>query len=294
MRIQNLWYARRKLRKRIAVSPSEEGTVKCELPWGLSIHVSPADAIGEKIIRLGVFDLAVCEAIARLASPGDLIVDAGANCGQMTSLMACAAGFMGKVLAIEPHPRTFDLLRRNVAEWRFRQDISVISLHQCALAAESGSAELVEPAGFSQNSGLARLSTGETHIGRHVVKAVRLDELLSECPRIAMLKLDVEGYELKVLEGSSDLLESGAIRNIVFEDHDSHHSPVFHFLSARGFSVFAFDLGLFKPRLVPAGPQLRTMRGTNFLATLDSDQAMQRFRKKGYASLARRRSGPVD
>ena len=81
--------------------------VKCELrppsaryetvrlPWGLPIRVEPKEKLGALILRLGVYDLHACEYISRLIDRGDIAVDAGANIGHMTSLMAMRAGPAG-------------------------------------------------------------------------------------------------------------------------------------------------------------------------------------------------------
>lgn len=78
--------------------PSTKETYKTvRLPWGLPIRVRPAESIGAVIRHRGVHDLPVCELISRLIEPGELAVDAGANIGQMTGLMAVTAGPRGKV-----------------------------------------------------------------------------------------------------------------------------------------------------------------------------------------------------
>ena len=90
MRIENVWFGRRRFGGRAAAARG--GTVRTDLPWGSLIHVRPDDVIGAKVLKLGLFDLDVCETIARLAVAGDLLLDVGANIGQMTSLMAVCSG----------------------------------------------------------------------------------------------------------------------------------------------------------------------------------------------------------
>jgi hypothetical protein len=43
---------------------------------------------------------------------------------------------------------------------------------------------------------------------------------------LALLKLDVEGHELAVLEGASRLLGGGAIRDVMFEEEETLPTPV--------------------------------------------------------------------
>ena len=94
-----------------------------ETAWGLQIHAHPSRAIGHCLLTTGVFDLAVSEVLVRLIDgrrpgraplqvvlgsartaprpdgAGPLVVDAGANIGYMTVLMAAAAGPRGRVLS---------------------------------------------------------------------------------------------------------------------------------------------------------------------------------------------------
>lgn len=262
----------------------------CDLPWGSRIQVRPDEVIGAKIMKLGLFDLAVCEMIARLAVADDFLVDVGANSGQMTSLMAVCAGPGGKVLAFEPHPDNCELLKRNVDAWSGQLRNAPIELSACALGSSAGEADLNEPAGFAENSGLATLA-GSSNGGRsHKVQVRRLDDVLEDGTRVAVMKLDVEGFELQVLHGAEQLLHSGNIRNVVFEDHDGYPSQVSEFLENIGFHLFAPRNGLAGTRLVAAGESARGNKRmqTNFLATRDAEFALSSFRGIGYACLRRR------
>src|SRR5262245_30886013 len=62
------------------------------LPWGLPLHVSVHDGIGQQLRMMGVFELAVSEVLWRLTEPGDLALDIGSNIGYMTSLLATRVG----------------------------------------------------------------------------------------------------------------------------------------------------------------------------------------------------------
>src|SRR5260221_9258636 len=103
------------VRLRRALRPARPGPETVVLPWGVSIRISKDEFIGRSIWATGVHDLAVSEAIWRTLRPGDTAVDAGANIGYMTGLMALRTGPRGRVLAFEPHPALFDSLRYNAS-----------------------------------------------------------------------------------------------------------------------------------------------------------------------------------
>jgi len=85
--------------------------VVAELPWNAQITVNSNEVHGRAILRLGVIDLPVSEAIWRILDPGDIALDVGANIGYMTSIMASRIGTAGTITAFEPHPADSDSRR---------------------------------------------------------------------------------------------------------------------------------------------------------------------------------------
>lgn len=84
--------------------------------------------------------------------------------------------------------------------------------------------------------------TPETMYERIEVDVVRLDEFISResIDRIDLLKIDVEGGELQVLQGASTSIKSGIISVVQFESHDDDLRPsqkpeIEDFLLAHGF-----------------------------------------------------------
>ena len=287
MRVQDIWYLRRRFSGPPRPVHDDQTLVECRLPWGMPLSVWPEDEIGRKILKLGLFDLAVCEAIARIVSPGDTVVDVGANCGQMTSLMAKCAGSTGRVFAFEPHPKNHALLVRNVEAWRKNEVMAVVAVHQVALAASPGTAVLAEPPGFERNSGLARIESRPDQ-GGLAVRTERLDSILPKDADVSLIKIDVEGAEAQVLDGATELLASGRLRNIVFEEHDQRGSVVIPRLRSLGYTVFSINVGLFGPSLFELKDGGSSGRGTNFLATYRREEAERRFKGIGYRSLMSR------
>jgi hypothetical protein len=80
------------------------GRVSALLANGTPIVVNTNEDIGRLIATLGIYDLVVSEAITRLLDPGDVAVDAGANIGYMSAIMAEQVGPDGRVMSFEPNP----------------------------------------------------------------------------------------------------------------------------------------------------------------------------------------------
>lgn len=136
------------------------------------------------------------EFFRRYLRPGETFVDVGANVGYLSITGAKAVGPGGRVFAFEPHSRIAGYLHRNSK----LNGLSNITIAVAAVGDRSGNASLVEcPGDDSQNS------VGSGH--GFTVPMVRLDDVLGHLDPIALLKIDVEGYEKWVLDGADHVLE---------------------------------------------------------------------------------------
>lgn len=259
------------------------------LPWGDELVISPTEAIGQVVWMHGIHDLHVCEAIFRLAEPGSVMVDVGANIGVTASAMAHATGAGGKVVAFEPHPDLVGELRSNVARWDERHSAAV-EVRPKAIGDRIGEARLSPGRHFGRNHGLAHvLRAGEQSDDAITVALSSLDEELPD-PSIGLCKIDTEGFEDQVISGAHRLLEARRIVNLVFEDRDSPDTTPKAQLLDHGMTIFRIDSQLRGPRLIPLeratpGPEPLA----DFLATREPVRALKRFDRSGWRALGRAR-----
>ncbi len=269
-------------------APRPHETVR--LPWGMPLTIRPGEDIGRQIWAMGVFDLCVTEALWRLVDPGELTIDVGGNIGYMSSILSVRAGRRGRVIAFEPHPDVFKDFAANAAGWQQARGWTNVEARQLALGNHSGEARLAVPDRFEENRGLARIQSDTT--GNHAptipIAMTTLTKELAAGDRIGVLKIDVEGHELPVLEGAEALLRERRVREIIFEERGDFPSPVAQFLQRRGFEIFALRPRLSGPRLEPPDrpvSPLRQWETPSFLATMDSKRARDRFAPRGWQSL---------
>lgn len=256
------------------------------LPWGSKLQVTATESIGSGIARAGVHELPVTEAMFRLLAAGDFAVDAGANIGYFTSLMAFRVGPGGAVLALEPHPILRDALEKNVVRW----NVGHVTVDPRAVSDRSGSAHLEISDEFSTNMGTASLGKGSS--SSIAVQTVSLDQVLAG-RSVALLKLDVEGHELSALDGAKAALRARRIRHILFEEHATLPTPVSVRLEEAGFTLFALHERLrgVEP-LSPLDPSARPRwDAPTYLATLVPEMVLRRLRPNGWWSLRPR--GPL-
>jgi hypothetical protein len=134
--------------------------------------------------------------------------------------------------------------------------------------------------------GLASLSSDQpTTTGAEsiTVPLARLDETPG-AERLDLLKIDVEGHEPDVLRGAERLLANGAVRDIVFEDHDEYPSAATSIVEAAGYELISLDNDLRGLLLVAPKDRgkVREWPGPSYLATLDPERARQRLRARGW------------
>jgi FkbM family methyltransferase len=140
--------------------------------------------------------------------PEMVVIDAGAHEGLFTLFAARKVGRFGQVLAIEPSPRETIRLRANLSV----NGMDWIVIHPVALGDNVTTATLhvAEAAHSGHNSlGGAIANTEVTTVGSIDVPVRSLDHIVDEANllRLDVVKLDVEGYELRALHGARRTLE---------------------------------------------------------------------------------------
>ncbi|HEV2804404.1 MAG TPA: FkbM family methyltransferase [Chthoniobacterales bacterium] len=222
--------------------------------------------------------------------PGETCLDVGANLGYMTSLLSARVGSLGRVHAFEPHPTVFARLKRNLANFANK---GAVTIYDNAVGAGDGAADLFESAEFEENEGTSSLvaanAGASSHLPKHCVALRRLDSLFAEDTAIGLLKIDVEGAELDVLNGASGMLARHRIRDIVWEDHAVYPSKSAEILCQNGYRIFQFAKRVLGPSFWEPGGKAGTRNlpweTPNYLATLDPVRADSRLRARGWYCL---------
>lgn len=251
---------------------------RATLPWNGELTVFGNEKNGRTILHRGVKELAVTEACFRLARPQSLAVDVGANVGHMTSALVHAMQ-SGRVLAYEPHPELYSILKENAECFEKEKPRVAVALNETALGNADGRTTLYIPEKWKENVGLASLK--HRRDAREIdVQVCRLDEEVQEA--IHLLKLDVEGYEYNVLRGGHTLLTENLIHHVIFEDHCGEGSRVMEYLREMGYHIFAVK------GEQPQGPTLTlptASAGYNFVATVRKEECRESFKLNGWKCL---------
>jgi FkbM family methyltransferase len=177
--------------------------------FGSRVVGNTSELLQQYIYYFGLWEPYLTRWITTRLRPGDMFVDVGANIGYFSLLASKLVGKSGKVVAIEPSPKTFRMLQHNLAINRAH---NVRALNMAA----ADKSELVEVFGGNKHfTGLANIcAVGNQERGFVVegqVQAAPLSEILgaAEIKTARLVKIDVEGSEWRVMEGLSELFLHG-------------------------------------------------------------------------------------
>lgn len=140
------------------------------------------------------------------------VFDIGANIG-LTALALAQACPIGQVLAFEPVPQTFAYLQRNIAQAGMLR-VRALNL---AVGAAVGSVSMYVDERNLATSFVVDIDSGNGQ----AIPLVSLDHLRrsGELPAPQVIKIDVEGCELEVLEGARELLAACRPRVMLEMNH---------------------------------------------------------------------------
>jgi FkbM family methyltransferase len=193
--------------------------------------------------------------LARLCDDDSRVLDVGANIG-MTALALSQICPHGQIAAIEPVPRTFQFLQRNVAN----ADSSNIKTFNFALGSREEIALMQgHPSNFACSFIADNYQIPDSNHFAHEVTIKRLDEIFCDLSldRLDFMKVDVEGFELEVFEGAQKTLAT--YRPIVFLEMNHWCLNIYRRMS----------IPEFRERLMEYFPYVFAIDGLNYLDYVD-------------------------
>ncbi len=178
--------------------------------------------------------------VRKMLRGGESVLDVGANHGVFALSMAYKVGPHGRVVAIEPADATAARLRASAVENGFTH----MQVLQCAISDHEGTAVLHTGASSELNS-LGGPQQGG--MGSESVRLTTLNACAAESAwrDIVFVKMDVEGEEIRALEGASALLDDDEPLWMLEHKHgyEVNHGLI-EWLENKGHSIFRHVPGL--------------------------------------------------
>jgi len=218
---------------------------------GMPIEVDPRDMVGTEILAQGMWEAETAIFVLNWLRPGMTFVDAGAHVGQYALLASGQVGAAGRVIAFEPHPVLGEVLRRNVR----RAGCANVTVSPLALGKAGGSASLVLHPSANPGASSLRPDGVTAHHRRAPVTVAALDDCLDSegVAKVDVLKLDVEGAELDVIEGAQRTLAANP--GIVLVVEFLRENPLRFGRTVEDLEARLRELGFLLFALTPHGPR---------------------------------------
>ncbi len=193
---------------------------------------------------------------------GAVVFDIGANVGFYSLVAAPLAGPTGTVYCFEPMTQQFERLTQNIS----RNKLARVFPQKLALSDRAGEAviHLTTP----NNTGSASLLPASSARGSEFEERVRcstLDEFVAthELKRLDVMKIDVEGLELKVLQGGTSTIQRFRptilieVTQSLQERAGASRQQVYHWMGEQGYQAFRIQSGATLQRIdVPEDGEL--------------------------------------
>jgi FkbM family methyltransferase len=182
-----------------------------------------------------------------LLKPGDTFIDIGANVGLYTLIAAQRVGEEGHIYAFEPSTKSYQRLVENV---RLNQ-LTNVTCFRLGLSDTVNTLQMtVSLDGYDAWNSFAKPVRGRS-FGSEMVECIRLDDFFERedlLGRVAMMKIDVEGWESRVLLGGYKVLsrEDAPILQVEFTELASQAagsscSMTYHLLEELGYRMFTYN-----------------------------------------------------
>ncbi|MDD8017230.1 MAG: FkbM family methyltransferase [Bacteroidota bacterium] len=226
----------KRLFKRIIIKISRKHP-KIIIRDGIRWEVDLNEEIDKSIYLYGYFEKGTYEALRKFIKEGMVVFDIGANIGAHTLHMSKLVGENGKVYAFEPMIFVQKKLNRNIS----LNNVKNVVIESFALN------DAVETRGVNFRS--SWLSGGGVNGQSQIIQDVKFTTLdnysrLNKINRIDLIKIDVDGYDYRVLSGSREILQTHS-PIIIFELCDytlkkqgDSAEKLYNFLTTIGYSIF--------------------------------------------------------
>lgn len=197
--------------------------------WGPVKFLLKDEYVGRSLYYYGEYGPDETEMILGLCRPtkgpwaSGLFLDIGANIGCISQAIQFCA--VADVVAFEPQPVLFDLLKKNIGR----------TIHNVAVGAAVGTA-LMPKLHYSEKNNFGGVALGDKSIyGSIEVPVVTIDSFNYES--VGFMKIDTEGYELEVLKGATETIKRCKPIMYIEDDRTARSAALRKYITELGYSI---------------------------------------------------------
>jgi len=188
----------------------------------LRAYVHPHSHLGRSLLATGRYEVETEEIFRSELRRSDVFLDIGANEGFLSAFAATLVGQDGVVIAVEPQSRLQPLIEINL---RLNNAQRFHIIHRAIGDTSTGTARinLYPETNNGQSSLMKKPRFGWTAIRREQeeITFITPRDILAECgvDRFDLVKVDVEGFEHKVVDALLPLVREGKVRKLLLDYH---------------------------------------------------------------------------
>ena len=217
------------------------------------LYLDRSDPVISGALTLGVYELSEQALFAKYLHGNMTLVDIGANLGLYTAVSMYHLDSCGRIIAFEPHPQTYELLKRNVATNQTNgRACPRVDTFNLAATPEPCKQELhLNPENHADN----RMYHG-TYQGQMedwdtlTVEGRPVDDVLAELgiEEVNFVKIDIQGYEQKAISGFQKTLARS--KNVILlsefwpkglQEAGGNAAGYLQMLTSLGFTLYALN-----------------------------------------------------
>jgi len=171
------------------------------------------EGISKELVFNDIREAGATNYIYRAVKKDDVVIDIGANIGYYALMEARLVGDNGKIYAIEPAPQNFEILKKNISINGYKN----IEVFNFAIGDKNGIEKLYISNKSNWHSMVAFDAQGsEKTID---VTILTIDTFLKDKKYPALIRMDVEGYEDKIIRGMIETLKKDRPLKLFIEIH---------------------------------------------------------------------------
>lgn len=224
--------------------------IDCQKPYrlvkarhGWFLANTQDEYIGCALLTYGEYGEIEWQMLEQLIRPGRDAIEVGANIGSHTVPMARRlAGFGRRMLAVEPQPIIFQNMCANIS----LNALFNVTAENVACSDKTGRLSFDAP-DYRQQDNFGNVTMREDELGSQRVRMMRLDDLVAGDFDVGLIKIDVEGFEQKVIEGASKTI--ARYRPLIYVENDrfDQSQALIECLWAAGYQMCWHLPALFNP-----------------------------------------------
>jgi len=264
------WYCGQYNQK--GVDLGKERIIDCKN--GCQLHLIPNDiGISLELTRFGIHEPVTTQIVQDKIKEGMICLDCGGNIGYYATIESKLVGKTGKVIAIEPSPVNVKYLEKNLK----LQGQDNYEIHNLACGDTDGEIKFI----ISDISNMCHVAKeGEVESGNKKfvkIPVKKLDSFLIDkhLPRLDLLRMDIEGSELRLFEGAIQTIKKYKPM-IQMELHPGHLGPentrkLLKLLKNEGYEFSTFMIGYLDTPLVGTRRDIKNYKIDDLLQMIDND-----------------------